>query len=233
MVNVLEENKVIIAIPSFDGHVSILNVPCLSRLVKPEHLFMIQTGMFVDYQRNKIIQQALKLKGEFSDWTHIWFLDSDVVPYDPLSLVKLLQRDEDVVSGLYCQKILPIRWLVMKDNKLVKIYEDDPMNFTGEYKDKTIPVDSTGAGCLLLKREVIKKMIKPWFKVEYKELKDESDDLKILGEDLYFFKKCIQSGYQPYVDTTVICRHMQGRVAYPHDFLGKKDPSRSFSLLED
>ena len=145
------------------------------------------------------------------DWTHMWFIDADVVPPSPYALMRLLQRDKDIVCGLYARKTIPNQWLIWVDEKPVQISDPErPFDLYPQYKDKVIEVTGSGAGCLLIKREVFNKIPPPWFKVHYPE-----GSIDAWGEDAYFFNKARDLGLKCYMDTSVICLHHMNKMSYP------------------
>jgi hypothetical protein len=79
------------------------------------------------------------------DSTHLFFVDADI-GWEPWHLLVLLNRDVDVIGGLYPMKSLPIKWCVN--------------GFEGaeEGPDGLQEVTKTGTGFLLIKRHVFEKL---------------------------------------------------------------------------
>lgn len=79
------------------------------------------------------------------DSTHLMFIDADI-GWEPWHLLVLLNRDVDVIGGLYPMKSLPIKWCVN--------------GFEGaeEGPDGLQEVTKTGTGFLLIKKHVFEKM---------------------------------------------------------------------------
>jgi len=77
--------------------------------------------------------------------THLMFIDSDI-GWEAWHLLVLLNRDVDVIGGLYPMKSLPIKWCV---NGFEGAEEGD---------DGLQEVTKTGTGFLLIKREVFEKL---------------------------------------------------------------------------
>jgi 2-polyprenyl-3-methyl-5-hydroxy-6-metoxy-1,4-benzoquinol methylase len=174
--------------------------------------WVVEPSGLIEVSRNRIIERALEAK---EPWTHLWFLDSDVVPPSPHGLYRLLLRDKDVVLGLYAFKQIPARWMIRKDysfdSRWLPICDPrEPFKFYPKYKDKLIPISGGGAGCMVIKRSVFEKVPKPWFKVDISE-----GTLDHTGEDIYFLEKCVKYGVQPFLDTSVVCLHMDGHTAFP------------------
>jgi hypothetical protein len=77
--------------------------------------------------------------------THLMFIDADI-GWEPWHLLVLLNRDVDVIGGLYPMKSLPIKWCVNGFDGA----ETGP--------DGLQEVTKTGTGFLLIKREVFEKL---------------------------------------------------------------------------
>jgi hypothetical protein len=77
--------------------------------------------------------------------THLMFVDADI-GWEPWHLLVLLNRDVDVIGGLYPMKTLPIKWVVN--------------GFEGaeEGPDGLQEVSKTGTGFMLVKRHVFEKL---------------------------------------------------------------------------
>jgi hypothetical protein len=77
--------------------------------------------------------------------THLFFVDADI-GWEPWHLLVLLNRDVDVIGGLYPMKTMPIKWVVN--------------GFEGaeEGPDGLQEVSKAGTGFLLMKREVFEKL---------------------------------------------------------------------------
>lgn len=131
------------------------------------------------------------------DVTHLYFMDSDVVPPDG-TLSKLLDHDLPIVAGVY-PMIANIPVWSFKTNGWWAD-RNEPLG------DELIKTTACGGSTLLIKREVIEKLKKPCFKITYKAIDDERrcyDE----GEDEYFCRIAIEAGYDVMVDPTIICKH--------------------------
>lgn len=82
---------------------------------------------------------------EMPESSHLMFVDSDI-GWEPWHLLVLLNRDVDVIGGLYPMKTMPIKWVVN--------------GFTGaeEGPDGLQEVSKAGTGFLLTKKHVFEKM---------------------------------------------------------------------------
>jgi len=132
-------------------------------------------------------------------WTHVFFIDSDVVPPEN-ALALLMALDADIAVGLYPIYVdRKLMWCVEKDKGWISMTEPLP--------EKPFEIKSCGGGCLLVRREVLVDMEWPWFKTDYQEIfKNRGVGIK-QGEDVYFIKKAIAKGYKAIAHPQVKCRH--------------------------
>ncbi len=79
------------------------------------------------------------------DSTHLMFIDADI-GWEPWHLLVLLNRDVDVIGGLYPMKTLPVKWVV------------NGFDGAEEGPDGLQEVSKTGTGFLLIKRHVFEKL---------------------------------------------------------------------------
>lgn len=91
--------------------------------------------------RNTLTAKFLNNK----DSTHLMFIDADI-GWEPWHLLVMLNRQVDVIGGLYPMKSLPVKWCVN--------------GFEGaeEGPDGLQEVSKTGTGFMLIKREVFEKL---------------------------------------------------------------------------
>lgn len=82
---------------------------------------------------------------DMSEATHLFFVDADI-GWEPWHLLVLLNRDKDVIGGLYPMKTMPIKWVVN--------------GFEGaeEGPDGLQEVSKAGTGFLLMKKNVFEKL---------------------------------------------------------------------------
>jgi len=82
---------------------------------------------------------------DMPDATHLFFVDADI-GWEPWHLLVLLNRDKDVIGGLYPMKTMPIKWVVN--------------GFEGaeEGPDGLQEVSKAGTGFLLMKKHVFEKL---------------------------------------------------------------------------
>lgn len=153
-----------------------------------------------EFSRNTLIEKAFKGGGE---WTHIFFVDSDIVP--PLNaLEKLLRLDVGIAAGVYPMIIdNGIFWSASNENgNWIPMHVNLPK--------KPFGANACGGGCILVRKDVFVDMGWPWFKNELQEMnKNNGVGLKST-EDIYFIKGALRKGHKLMVEPTVICKHHNG-----------------------
>jgi len=79
------------------------------------------------------------------DSTHLMFIDADI-GWEPWHLLVMLNRDVDVIGGLYPMKTLPVKWVV------------NGFDGAEQGPDGLQEVSKTGTGFMLVKRHVFDKL---------------------------------------------------------------------------
>ena len=166
-----------------------------------ERKYDIQIQQFfstpVQSNRNQIVKYFLE-----TDCDYLGMLDADIIPNKNwLDLIKL---NKEIVSGLYCGwadgYLCPFMFKFKKGGLL----QDKGGNPFDIVRGKGIvEVDRTGCGALILKREVLEKIKKPF------ETKYDEDGIAPTGEDFSFFEKAQGAGYRIWVDTDCLCNHFK------------------------
>lgn len=164
--------------------------------------FLHNNNVPLDFSRNKLIADALAIKGV----THVWFLDADQY-YSGEMLTKLLEADKDIIGPLVF-----MRGGGQKHHGPIAQHPKGegytPVNIftpTGEIDIKDYPIECglTGFGGLLIKIEVLRKMDYPWVKYD----RSGVDIWTGISEDVYFCAKAGELGYKIWVHCGVISLH--------------------------
>jgi hypothetical protein len=164
--------KVVIGIPSHSGT---LNSECVLSLLAAQHLLnvkgigcevkIINGCAYLPVARNTLVAMFMK----DVDATDLFFIDADV-GFDASAVVKLLEREEQIVAGIY-----PLK----KDERgyPVQVKREDGVPLG---RDGLIEAEFLPTGFMRIKREVFEIMEK-----EYPELKYESNivDIENSGVD--------------------------------------------------
>ena len=143
--------------------------------------------------QDKIVQFAKRM---IPRPTHILFVDYDVLPR-PSTLVKLINHDKDIISGVYptTQKC-KIGWCLSKDEPF------SPMPIM-DLPNNPFKASVVCNGMMLVRTEVFDKVEWPYWRTEYKV-----DGIKA-GADIYFCKKVKEAGYDLWVDPKLKCNHFK------------------------
>lgn len=140
--------------------------------------------------RNNLVKEFLN-----SDCEYLFFVDIDMgLPTDGLK--KLVEDNKPIIGGLYFQRIPPHNPMLFEKGKFTAKAHN--YMFKRDYIEGLTEIDATGAGALLIKKEVFKKVKYPWFAepTEYETY-----------EDFFFCEKAKDAGYKIYVDTRVKISH--------------------------
>ena len=141
--------------------------------------------------------------------THLMFVDADI-GWEPWHLLVMLNRDVDVIGGLYPMKSLPVKWCVN--------------GFEGaqEGADGLQEVSKTGTGFMLIKRGVFEKLnahpavkpfindiglpaeLNPYMKTYFDTAVREN---RYYSEDWTFCENWRDLGGQVWVDKRVLLKH--------------------------
>lgn len=172
---------------------------CASVAQKPFNQWGYTSTISPEMGRNTLIEDHIH--NNVQEWTHVFFVDTDVVPKRDC-LDSLLGLDADVCTGVYPLFLLDkgFAWSVTNmDRNLLSMYEPLPK--------EPFETRSAGAGCLLVRKEVLKDIGWPYFKMIYQP-KWENDGNAIKSmEDMYFFDKVIGAGYKIIVEPNQVCKH--------------------------
>ena len=143
------------------------------------------------------------------DSTHLMFVDADI-GWEPWHLLVLLDRQVDVIGGLYPMKTLPVKWVV------------NGFDGAEEGPNGLQEVSKTGTGFMLVKRAVFDKLnahpaVKPFNndiglpKELDKHLKTYYDtavrENRYYSEDWTFCENWRDMGGKIWVDKRVLLRH--------------------------
>lgn len=197
--------KVLMCIP-YTGYIppqaaySLPAMACYARS-KGIEIDMLPIGMSLIYTaRENAVKTMLQ-----GDYDALLFIDSDmVVPMD--LLVRLLEHDKDIVSGLAFKRFPPYEPCIFKK------CDRDGTEFYFDYPKGLVEIQGVGMACTLIKRKVFENVLQPWFFPEPK-----------IGEDLAFCIRAREQGFKIYCDTTLICGHCNTEVVTEAHYLKYKE----------
>lgn len=195
-------NKILIGVPS-GSSIPISFMGCYKDAVflenGDENLFYNHRGSNTVTARNNCVHEML-----LKDYTHLFFLDSDMV-FPKGTLQRLLNHDVDIVGGFYVRK---------RNNfwpNAFKLGERPSGKYLTEWINEYKEVEAIGTGCLLIKRHVFEKVKVPWFEYQW----NGDPDGKMITEDLVFCEKAKKLGFKIYCDGTIKCGHVGSMIIWP------------------
>ena len=146
----------------------------------------------------------------------IWIDADTVIPYD--GLLKLLNPDYKIMSGLYRLKKEPYHELVFRRWKYDvegDIWVYLPIT---DYGTDIFPADSVGMGCARVDVDILAALDPPHFKYQRPSRLEagEHEGLDFLikwyvetnTEEAWFWRKVVDKGFDIWVDPTIKCKHM-------------------------
>lgn len=203
-------NKIFIATPAYSGKVNVQYAICLAETCCllgskgiPAQMYIPTSGSLIAAERNRILKQFLK-----SECTHILCIDSDL-GWPPHAVEAMINQNVDFVAGCYparLEKSFLFRACLKEDGSLV----NNGVNL--------IKMDYIPAGFMLIKREVIEKMMEVhkdrYFKPKdpkgedgYALFNTEIYEGEFWGEDFVFCRLAREAGFDIWVDPAIEFDH--------------------------
>lgn len=147
-VDYLKTTKVHIAMPCYGGMLTESTFMSFIKWANTARQLGIDWTLETMVNESLISRARNTLTAKFLDMpdaTHLFFVDADI-GWEPWHLLVLLNRDVDVIGGLYPMKTMPIKWVVN--------------GFEGaeEGVDGLQEVSKAGTGFLLMKKHVFDKL---------------------------------------------------------------------------
>ena len=211
-IDYLKTTKVHIAMPCYGGMLTESTFMSFIKWANTARQLNIDWTLETMVNESLISRARNTLTAKFleqPDATHLFFVDADI-GWEPWHLLVLLNRDGDVIGGLYPMKSMPVKWVVN--------------GFEGaeEGPDQLQEVSKAGTGFLLMKRHVFEKLnthpaVKP-YKNDIgldpkfdKHLKTYFDTAvrqgRYYSEDWTFCENWRDIGGKVWVDKRVLLRH--------------------------
>jgi len=140
----------------------------------------------------------------------LFMIDSDIV-WNPEHFLKLLVSDKDLISGIYFESRGMDAMVHRKKNDFRPMTREELKEL--QKNETPIPVYGVGLGFMCVKFGVFESLKRPWFGLG--KVIQEVDGVNYelpLGEDLYFCERVTESGYNVYVDPSVIVGHVKSAI---------------------
>ena len=149
----------------------------------------------IDAIRNSLVEQALK-----SYCTHLLMMDTDqTYPVD--TITKLMSHDKPIVTAKVHRRYPPFDPILYRGS--LHKFESVPDE---EWKNNSlVRVDATGAGCVLFDLSVFENIEYPWFEETIEKCEDGRN---VVGEDVGFYIKAGQAGYEIFADVSIKMGHL-------------------------
>lgn len=212
-----------------EGHL-IIAVPCYDKLhvqfSQSLAAMMYRLGVFkypcaVVHQQSTIVAKCRNMvldfiedqieekEGKKVEW--IFWCDADMkIPAD--TPLRLMQHDKDIVGCTYLRRTPPYE-------PLGKALTEGKVD-TSLLKEPLLEMGHMPTGCLLVRREVFRKLRRPYFRHEYREAsaigaRDEFE----MGEDYSFCKAARDAGFRIWLDIPMSQHigHVSEKVIFPSD----------------
>ena len=211
-VDFLRTTKVHIAMPCYGGMLTESTFMSFIKWANTARQLNIDWTLETMVNESLISRARNTLTAKFlhmPDATHLMFIDADI-GWEPWHLLVLLNRDVDVIGGLYPMKTMPIKWVVNGFDGA----EEGPDGFQ--------EVSKAGTGFLLMKKHVFGKLESHPAVKQYKNdigldpvydqyLKTYFDTAvrqnRYYSEDWTFCENWRDIGGNIYMDKRVLLRH--------------------------
>jgi hypothetical protein len=211
-VDYLRTTKVHIAMPCYGGMLTESTFMSFIKWANTARQLGIDWTLETMVNESLISRARNTLTAKFLDMpdaTHLFFVDADI-GWEPWHLLVLLNRNVDVIGGLYPMKTMPIKWVV------------NGFDGAEEGADGLQEVSKAGTGFLLMKKHVFEKMNKHPAVKQYKNdigldpkydqyLKTYFDTAvrqnRYYSEDWTFCENWRDLGGRIWVDKRVLLRH--------------------------
>jgi len=179
--------KLVVGVPS-NGEIKSETTKCIVEALFRTRMeamwFMAPRGCYVHQNRNEVVEQALT-----SEFTHIIFIDSDMA-FPPNAIQRLHDANKSIIGAAYNKRgVIPSQTTVRS-------------GYIGPLPLKPFICDGVGAGFLLIKTAVFKRIEPPWF--FYTDLGGNNFE----GEDYYFCRKARKAEYEVWCDPTMDIKHI-------------------------
>lgn len=157
------------------------------------------SGCYLHDNRNRIVSNFLKTS---SEW--LLFIDTDIVfSVDIIDkLLDINSKHNALIVGGWYMNMIQGKYLPMLYRK-----KEDVFTCILPSMNQDFSVDAIGLGCVMIHREVFEKLDKQtgqsWFYF------DETEDKKLISEDIVFCLNARRQGYEIWVDSNLKLKHMK------------------------
>lgn len=180
-------------------------------------------GHITDDARNDIAQKAIE-----NNFDYVFYADTDML-FPDAAIMRMIRRTSEipsselpVVAGLYNSRkgyhIHAYKW--EEDRQQFRTIAHQVDGF--KLNNGLFQVDAAGTGCMLIDVSVFEEIGMPYFEYKYEQRDGKWDRW---SEDMVFSKKLYDKGIHIYLDTDIVCGHMQR-------FQIKQSDDENYSIME-
>jgi hypothetical protein len=142
-----------------------------------------EVATYVHVGREAALDMAIRCQA-----THVLWLDTDMA-FPPDTAIRLAQHDVPIVGCNYVMRDPQLIWTARRDGRCLAT---DPASTGLE------PVDSVGLAVLLMRTDVVRVLMRPWFRHGWNETTQQD-----IGEDVLFCRRLREAGHTIYIDHDV------------------------------
>jgi hypothetical protein len=149
--------------------------------------------------------------------THMLIIDNDMAVIKPDAIKILLDRQKDIICGMYTSRMLPLRLVCRLD---ASVQNDDSAEYDLIKKAEPFKVETAGFGFILIRRKVFEAVYEHCKHEEFITVKGFNLGWETMpfmpfvykgtynGEDGSFCIRAKQCGFDTWVDPSVLLGHM-------------------------
>lgn len=161
---------------------------------------LFQIGGYVDLNRNKIIDTALKNKA-----SHVMFIDADMTfPED--GILKLLNQKKPIIGGNYNVRLDPYSKSGTGPVTKMKVDNEVVSMLAKDFPTEPFQCYAIATGFMLIDLSILKKMDKPYFRAWI----DANENH--YTEDVQFCHDANEAGFEVWCDPTIKIGHIGSTV---------------------
>ena len=143
-------------------------------------------------------------------FTHVLFLDADMIWPTDVLLRMLAHHDKGIVGGLYVMRHAPFAPVALRDGAAVA--GSDVMQYQHAREALTgadlVPCEVLGMGCTLIPVDVFRQIgPRPWFVYA-----NDAQGWPVVTEDVPFCQKAAAAGVPILLDPSISCGHVTNLV---------------------
>lgn len=153
------------------------------------------SGYTAEVARTKSVEAFLATQCDY-----LLFVDSDVVISETV-VDKLIEADKEAVTAIYHKKSLTVQQSEVYRIADEKRFEAYP---TAEVPQTLFEITACGFGCILLRRDAVRKVVEATKGVPFRFVQGEV----YISEDIFFCNELSKLGIKIWADGSAVCGHV-------------------------